>query len=218
MARLMDLGMSSVNETLIEMGDIAERTLQTSLDSYFKNDGSRKKVLELSEELRGLADEINDIAVELVARYQPVAKDLRLIRASMEIAYIFWRLGRYSYDIIDTIEILNPVLDGDCDKSTVMEISHIVRNVMKLGLLSLRNKDETIVVKLYEMDSTVDALYRKYLRDTINTENRDIWSIHSRCYISNILILRYLERISDHACYLGDCVSYLVTGRSSPRR
>ena len=179
MARLMDLGMSSVNETLIEMGDIAERTLQTSLDSYFKNDGSRKKVLELSEELRGLADEINDIAVELVARYQPVAKDLRLIRASMEIAYIFWRLGRYSYDIIDTIEILNPVLDGDCDKSTVMEISHIVRNVMKLGLLSLRNKDETIVVKLYEMDSTVDALYRKYLRDTINTENRDIWSIQS---------------------------------------
>jgi phosphate transport system protein len=218
MARLMDLGMSSVNETLIEMGDIAERTLQTSLDSYFKNDGSRKKVLELSEELRGLADEINDIAVELVARYQPVAKDLRLIRASMEIAYIFWRLGRYSYDIIDTIEILNPVLDGDCDKTTVMELSHIVRNVLKLSLLSLRNKDETIVVKLYEMDSTVDALYRKYLRDSINTENRDIWSIHPRCYISNILILRYLERISDHACYLGDCISYLVTGRSSPRR
>jgi phosphate transport system protein len=221
MARLMDLGMSSVNQTLIEMGDIAERTLQIALDSYFKNDGSRKKVLELSEELRGLADEISDIsdiAVELVARYQPVAKDLRLIRASMEIAYIFWRLGRYTYDIIDTIEILNPVLDSDCDKTTVMKISYIVGNVMELGLLSLKNKDETIVEKLYEMDSTVDTLYRKYLRDTINTENTDIWGIHSRCYISNILILKYLERISDHVCYLGDCVTYLVTGRSSPRR
>lgn len=210
--------MSTVNETLIEMGDIAERTLQIALDSYFKNDGSRKKVLKLSEELRGLADEISDIAVELVARYQPVAKDLRLIRASMEIAYIFWRFSRYSYDIIDTIEILNPVLNGDCDKTPVMEISYIVRNVMDLSLLSLRNKDETIVEKLYEMDSTVDALYRKYLRDTINTEDRDIWSIRSRCYISNILILKYLERISDHACFLGDCISYLVTGRSSPRR
>ena len=123
MARLMDLGMSTVNETLIEMGDIAERTLQIALDSYFKNDGSRKKVVELSEELRGLADEISDIAVELVARYQPVAKDLRLIRVSMEMAYIFWRLSRYSYDIIDTIEILNPVLDGDCDKTPVTETS-----------------------------------------------------------------------------------------------
>jgi phosphate transport system protein len=119
----MDLGMSTVNETLIEMGDIAERTLQIALDSYFKNDGSRKKVVELSEELRGLADEISDIAVELVARYQPVAKDLRLIRVSMEMAYIFWRLSRYSYDIIDTIEILNPVLDGDCDKTPVTETS-----------------------------------------------------------------------------------------------
>src|SRR5918992_1943186 len=173
MARLMDLGMSTVNETLIEMGDIAERTLQIALDSYFKNYGSRKKVLELSEELRGLADEISDISVELVARYQPVAKDLRLIRASMEIAYIFWRLGRYSYDIIDAIEILNPVLDNDdCDKTTVMEISYMVRNVMKLSLLSLRNKDETIVEKLYEIDSTVEALYKKYLRDTINMEKR----------------------------------------------
>jgi phosphate transport system protein len=218
MARLMDLGMSTVNETLIEMGDIAERTLQIALDSYFKNDGSRKKVVELSEELRGLADEISDIAVELVARYQPVAKDLRLIRVSMEMAYIFWRFSRYSYDIIDTIEILNPVLDGDCDKTPVTEISYLVRNVMDLSLLSLRNKDETIVEKIYELDSIVDALYRKYLRDTINSEDRDIWSIHSRCYISNILILKYLERISDHACFLGDSISYLVTGRSSPRQ
>src|ERR671914_1084532 len=218
MARLMDLGMSTVNETLIEMGELAERTLQIALDSYFKNYGSRKKVLELSEELRGLADEISDISVELVARYQPVAKDLRLIRVSMEMAYIFWRFSRYSYDIIDTIEILNPVLDGDCDKTPVTEISYLVRNVMDLSLLSLRNKDETIVEKIYELDSIVDALYRKYLRDTINSEDRDIWSIHSRCYISNILILKYLERISDHACFLGDSISYLVTGRSSPRQ
>jgi phosphate transport system protein len=216
MARLMDLGISSVSETLAEMGDMAQRSLQIALDSYFQNNGSRKKVFEFSEKLRSLEDEVGDIATELVARYQPVAKDLRFIRASMEIAYIFWRSGRYSYDIVNTIEELPT--GSDCDKTAVMEMSYPVQKAMELALSSLRTRDETIVEKLYELDSTVDTLYRKFLRNTINSDNQYNWRVRSRCDICNILILRYLERISDHACYLGDCVSYMVTGLSSPRR
>jgi phosphate transport system protein len=41
---------------------------------------------------------------------------------------------------------------------------------------------------------------------------------HPRCYISALLLLLYLERISDHACYIGDSINYIVTGYSSPRR
>jgi phosphate transport system protein len=216
MARLMDLGISSVSETLAEMGDMAQRSLQIALDSYFQNNGMRKKVFEFSEKLRSLEDEVGDIATELVARYQPVAKDLRFIRASMEIAYIFWRSGRYSYDIVNTTEELPT--GPDCDKTAVMEMSYHVQKAMELGLSSLRTRDETIVEKLYELDSTVDTLYRKFLRNTINSDNQYNWRECSRCDICNILILRYLERISDHACYLGDCVSYMVTGLSSPRR
>jgi phosphate transport system protein len=89
MPRLMDLGISSVSENLSEMGNMAQRSLQIALDSYVQNNGSRKKVFELNEKLRSLEDEVGDIATEIVARYQPVAKDLRFIRASMEIAYIF---------------------------------------------------------------------------------------------------------------------------------
>ena len=170
----------------------------------------------MNEKLRSLEDEVGDIATEIVARYQPVAKDLRFIRASMEIAYIFWRFGRYSYDIIDTVDELHIGLD--CNKTAVMEMSSFVLKAMELSLLSLRTRDETIVEKLYELDSTVDTLYRKYLHDTINANNQYNWNVRSRCDICNILILRYLERISDHACYLGDCVFYLVTGLSSPRR
>jgi phosphate transport system protein len=216
MPRLMDLGISSVSETLTEMGDLAQRSLKVALDSYFQNNGSRVKVFEFSEKLRSLEDEVGDIATEIVARYQPVAKDLRFIRASMEIAYIFWRSGRYSYDIVNTIEEL-PV-GSDCDKTAVMEMSSLVRKAMELSLLSLRTRDESIAEKLYELDSTVDTLYRKYLRITINSDVTYNWRVRSRCDICNVLILRYLERISDHACYLGDCIFYLVTGLSSPRR
>ena len=76
------------------------------------------------------------------------------------------------------------------------------------------------------MDNIVDALYRKYLRDIIGSsqkqqQNNKLPSEYNNsphCYISALLILRYLERISDHACYIGDSVHYIVTGVSSPRR
>ena len=69
------------------------------------------------------------------------------------------------------------------------------------------------------MDDTVDTLYRKYLREIITLKtNQDKNFTDPRCYISALLILRYLERISDHACYIGDSVHYIATGVSSPRR
>jgi phosphate transport system protein len=229
----MDLGISSISETLTKMGDMAQKSLEVALESYFKEIASRKNVFELSEKLKSFEDQIGDIAVELVAQYQPVATDLRFIRASMEIAYLFWRCGRYSYDIADTVEEFGP--PPNCDKTTVREISSLVLRIFKLSLGSLHFRDETKVIELYEMDSTVDTLYRKYLREVIeknssnsnnnnynnyNNKMNDInsWNTQSKCVICNTLVLRFLERISDHACYLGDCIFYLVLGASSPRK
>lgn len=73
------------------------------------------------------------------------------------------------------------------------------------------------------MDDVVDALYRNYLREIIMQPQKGISekfaaAHHPRCYISALLLLRYLERISDHACCIGDSVNYIVSGYSSPRR
>jgi phosphate uptake regulator len=55
------------------------------------------------------------------------------------------------------------------------------------------------------MDDKVDGLYRKYLHDAIYLiTNLQKQISEPRCYVSALLILRYLERISDHAFYVGD--------------
>ena len=71
------------------------------------------------------------------------------------------------------------------------------------------------------MDDIVDALYKKYLREVFApTNKKDMNEMlkDPRCNLSTLLILRYLERIADHACYIGDSVYYITTGVSSPRR
>ncbi len=200
------------------MAALSEQSVFTSIESYDKGTSVKKQIFEWSEKLRVLQDETADLAIELIARYQPVATDLRFIRSCMEIAYGFSRFGRYAYDIVDVLETISPI--PNCDKTAVLEMAKIVREMILLSVHSLETGDETATSKLYQMDDTVDALYRKYLREVITQQrnNKNTNYTDPRCYISVLLILRYMERISDHACYIGDSVHYIATGLSSPRR
>jgi len=201
----------------MDMAKLSESSVLTAIESYEEGTGLKRQIFDWSEKLRTLQEEVADLAIELIARYQPVATDLRFIRSCMEISYGFSRFGRYAYDIVDVLETMGSI--SDCDKSTVLEMAGTVREMIQLSIHSLRLRDKDAAQKLYQMDDTVDTLYRKYLREIITLKtNQDNKFTDPRCYISALLILRYLERISDHACYIGDSVHYIATGVSSPRR
>ena len=224
MTRLLDLGIDRIHNIIMDMAKLSESSVFTAIESYENGSNVKNQIFEQSEKLRILQEEVADLAIELIARYQPVATDLRFIRSCMEIAYGFSRFGRYSYDIVDVLETMGSI--SNCDKSAVLEMAKTVREMILLSVYSLQSRDKDAVRKLYQMDDTVDSLYRKYLREAIyseknknnNNEYKPGKFSELRCYISALLILRYLERISDHACYIGDSVNYIVTGFSSPRR
>jgi phosphate transport system protein len=224
LTRLLDLGIDRISNVIMDMAKISENSVFAAIESYQESTHIKKQIFDWSEKLRVLQEEVSDLAIELIARYQPVASDLRFIKSCMEISYGFSRFGRYSYDIVDLLETMGSI--SDCDKSAVLEMAKTVRGMILLSLQALQSRDKSAGEKLYQMDDTVDTLYRKYLRDIITpsqeqqNEKRltDSNNNNPRCYISALLILRYLERISDHACYIGDSVHYVVTGVSSPRR
>lgn len=224
MTRLLDLGIDRISNVIMDMAKISENSVFAAIESYQESTHIKKQIFDWSEKLRVLQEEVSDLAIELIARYQPVASDLRFIKSCMEISYGFSRFGRYSYDIVDLLETMGSI--SDCDKSAVLEMAKTVRGMILLSLQALQSRDKSAGEKLYRMDDTVDTLYRKYLRDIITppqeqqNDKRLTASNNNnpRCYISALLILRYLERISDHACYIGDSVHYVVTGVSSPRR
>ena len=175
----------------------------------------KKQIFESSAKLRFLQDEVSELCIELIARFQPVATDLRYIKSCMDLSYVFSRFGRYAYDIITVLEILGPL--ELCDKSSVMRMSKLVLDMMGLGTSALRLRDNSILSKIYEMEEMVDVLYRKNTRESSQIVTANNYS-DIRCNISTALILKYLERISDHACYIADSVNYIETGMASPRR
>lgn len=203
----------------MDMANLSVRSVDSAIESYEKGTGSKDQIFEWSEQLRVLQDESTELAMELIARYQPVATDLRFIRSCMEISYGFSRFGRYAYDIMDIIGTMGSI--SHCDKTAVMEMAGTAREMINLSIKALSTKDKNAAEKLYEMDDTVDGLYRKYLREVITPTTKkgtNEMLKDPRCYLSTLLILRYLERIADHACYISDSVHYIVTAASSPRR
>jgi phosphate transport system protein len=218
LARLIDQGLERITEIIMNMAELSKMCVLSAIESYEKGTVKKTQIFEWSEKLKVSQSKVDDLATELIMRYQPVATDLRFIRACMEIAYGFSRFGRYAYDIVEVLETIGSI--HTCDKSRVMEASNVASEMIRLSINSLQTKEKETVSKLYNMDNSVDALYRNYLRDliTLKTDSNDHLLKDPRCAISALMILRYLERIADHACYIGDSVYYIVTGQSSPRK
>jgi phosphate transport system protein len=215
LTRLLDYGLDRLSNLLMDMAELSVRSVDKAIESYEKSDSGKSQVFDWSEELRVLQDEVTELAVELIARYQPVATDLRFIRSCIEISYGFSRFGRYAYDIVDVMGVMGSI--SHCDKSAVIETADAARKMIQMSVQALRSRDKEAAHMLYQMDDTVDALYRKHLRQAVAPNAGEIFK-DPRCYVSSLLVLRYLERIADHACYIGDSVHYIVTGESSPRR
>jgi phosphate transport system protein len=216
LTRLLDIGLERIKNVIMDMAHLSEASVNAALDSYQKGITARSQIFEYSEELRVLQTEVVDYATELIARYQPVARDLRFIQSCMEVAYGFSRFGRYAYDIAEVLEMIGPI--PDCDKSQVSEMAKTVKDMINVSVQSLEKLDKDASNKLYMMDDSVDALYRNYLRRVLTQSKNGMSDSEPKCYVSALLILRYLERISDHACYIGDCVHYVITAELTPRR
>jgi phosphate transport system protein len=203
--RPLDAGLNVMSETLLHMADLAERTVEASISAAAQGGKPDAQVRVWSNELQGRYDDVEEKAVELIARYQPVASDLRVIKSNMKIAYDLARLGRYAYDIVQVLDLI----DGGkaADRAFLEKMSEKVLGMMRLSFTTLRTRDAQTARRLIEMDNEVDSLYRGYLKGLISNP-----SLKAAEGVSTALIARHLERIADHAWYIAQSVSYMVTG------
>jgi len=86
MSRIIDTGLEELSATLYRMGELAHRAVLTALLECLERREAYKEVREMADTLLAMADRIEDKAFELIARFQPVASDLRTIKSYMKIA------------------------------------------------------------------------------------------------------------------------------------
>ncbi|HVB95026.1 MAG TPA: PhoU domain-containing protein [Nitrososphaerales archaeon] len=204
MPRLMDLGMDRLQNMLLEMGKLSEQTVATAIEAYHMGK-NLQDVNRWSINLKQLDDQVSELSIELIARFQPVASDLRYIKACMEISYGFYRYGRYAHDIMEVLETFGDLTK--CDRAVVETTAEKTKEMIELSVEAFANKDVDLAMKIVSMDDDVDDAYRGYIAVLMKSRKVDL-----RCALSQTLILRYLERIADHAVYIGKSVYFIVKG------
>jgi len=203
MPRLMDMGLDQLNTMLLDMATLSQQAVSASIDAYSK--GSKgDEVRQMSHRLRALHRQVSDLSMEMIARYQPVASDLRFLKACMEISYGFFRYGRYALDITSVLDMFGDL--SKCDKQFVVDTAKKTQEMIRMSVEAFARRDVELARNIPKMDDVVDESYRKNLKTTLEKKG-DI-----KCSLSATLILRYLERIADHASYIGESVEYITTG------
>ncbi|MCZ0756861.1 phosphate signaling complex protein PhoU [Anoxybacillus sp. J5B_2022] len=206
-----DYDLKTLRQKLLEIGGLAEIALSQSIEAFqTKNIDQALDVIERDSQIDMLEEEINDFAILLIAKQQPVAIDLRRIIVAIKIATDIERIADFAVNIAKaTIRI--------GEQPFVMEIEKIVRmhnialEMVSLGLKAYYEEDVALARKISDMDDEVDELYGQIMRDLMQLTKMNQENFSQMNLLS--LIARYIERTADHATNLAEHVVYLVKGR-----
>lgn len=210
MVRLIDISLERLKKIILEMGNYSAKIVFLAIDSYLNDQDVMEKLYISAQEIRKMREELNELAVEIIARYQPVASDLRFLKSCIDIGYGFSRFGRYAFDIAQVLRIFGKLTE--CDKKAVEEAGRLVGEMVKISIEAFIERDVEKAKKVKDMDIHVDKIYLNSLKKAAETEEDEI-----KCIVSEVLILRYLERIADHATYIADSAIYILTGEKIPK-
>jgi phosphate transport system protein len=207
MARPLDQGITRIKSLVCKMGKLTEDSLKLAIEGFMKKEDVSFQVKAWSNTILILSEEVEDRATELIALQQPMAGDLRTLKAYIKIAYDIERYSRYALDISDILNRLEdwPQLQ---DELKLEDMSAKTLEVVALSIQLIQKMDEKLIFELSRIEAETDELYLYNLKVLTEAKKAD-----PRTIIAYTLTIRYLERIADHASYIAESLTYATTGK-----
>jgi len=196
-------------ETL-EMAHLGRFMLRTAVDALIRQDNElAASVVARKEEIHEMEVRIEEHCYQLIALYQPMAKDMRTIACTLKVITASLRIGRYGKVIAKIVEKIS----DQPHIANLMSIPHMADLVIEMidDSIEAYEKDSVAGISDFSLrDDTIDSLRQSIFREGITYMMEDPKSI-TRC-TNYILVARYLERCADHACKIAENVYYMNTG------
>jgi phosphate transport system protein len=146
----------------------------------------------------------------LIATQQPLAKDLRLITSILKMITDLERIADHSADIS---ELILKIADEEYIKPLVNipKMASVARDMVRSAIDAYINNDIKMAEDVCSKDSTVDNYFESIINDLQELMRKNPQNINQATTF--IFIVKYIEKIADHATNLGEWVIYIITGR-----
>ena len=210
-SHLFDEEMETIRNQVLTMGGMVEQQIEQAVQAYIENDQDlAEQVLQQDKAVNSLEMDIDHKCVEVIAKRQPAAIDLRLLIAVIKTTTDLERIG----DEASRIAKMAIRLDAsDYHHDNFHEINHLVdmvKTILSGSLDAFARMDIDRVVEIIGKEENVDREYGSIIRQLITRMMEDPRNITRT--IDILWTARALERIGDHACNICEHVVYIVQG------
>ncbi len=211
MSTKKDRRFARIQELVHKMAEMALNALNKGVESFINLDQDlAAHVVAEDEKMDELDDQIESEIVRAIARFQPVAADIRQLSVHFKVITDLRRIGRYGYDMA----LLTQRMKDEQHFKRLIKIPEMARIADRMTRTALEGlfdkKTKSPLDTLMEEDETVDAMMDELFRELVTYTSED----PSRFTVAMYYLLagRYLERAEDHAVSIGYYAHYMKTG------
>jgi phosphate transport system protein len=210
-----DTELKSLNQKIAEMGGMVEKMLQESSQALRSRDiVLAKNIVERDAKVDALQREIEENAIMIIARRQPMAVDLREIIGAIRTASDLERIGDLAKNVAKRTIAMDPAMELPKLVTGMTHMSDLVLTQLKTVLDSYMARNAANAVAVWQRDGEIDAIYNSLFRELLTYMMEDPRNIGFSTHL--LFSAKNFERAGDHATNIAETVYFMTTGTTLP--
>ena len=202
--------LEEMNRNVIQMSTLLEESIGKVIHALKNKDAQEaKKIIENDDAMDEMERKIEAECITIIAREQPVAKDLRRVMSIMRMISDIERIGDHCADISEYIILLSKE-DGIPMPKSVEQMLLKMKEMVVAVIDSFVNEDLEKAQWVKKEDDVVDDYFEQILQELCTDMKENPDAIKQYAYF--IMIIKYIERMADHATNMSEWNTFIITG------
>jgi phosphate transport system protein len=203
--------LNGLARSIAEMGGHAEQLVERSITALLRSDVNlAHHVIEADKRVDELHRQIEERAVLVIARRQPLAQDLRETIAALRISSDLERVADLGKNIAKRAVVIHNETFSQTVRIGVEHLAELGLRQVKKVLDAYATRDLAKAREVCERDEEIDAVYTSLFRQLLTYMMEDPRNISMCTHL--LFCAKNIERIGDHATNIAETVHYLITG------
>ena len=211
MQRHFDKDIEELKDLLLRMGAMVEDSIMQSIRSLLERDTAlAQEVISNDDRIDQMEIQIDQHVIELIAKMQPAAGDLRFVATVMKITPELERIADLAQDVCERVIELNrePPLKA---MVAIPRLAQDAQGMVRAALDALVRRDVSLARSVITQDDSVDQQTEQSFRELLTYMLEDPRNISRAIRLT--FIGKYFERMADGATNICEMVVYLVEGK-----
>lgn len=208
--------LDAVSQTLVDLTKMVSDSINKATTSLIDaNLSLAEEVITFDEKIDQIQHDLDARIIDIIARQQPVATDLRALITALRMSADLERMGDLAHHVAKVARLRHPDSAVPLElQTTVQRMGHVAENIARKVGSVIESRDTALALEVEKDDDEMDKLHR----DLISVLTSVQWTAGVDSAIDLTLLGRYYERFADHAVSVARRVYYLVTGEFAPAK